>query len=116
MSDDEIKLVTSLAGDKSWSPLWPDDPYAVQEVLTRPHTDSEPYEENAADAGPLYFQVEEITMFLRQFCYWNDLCPKYSELRHWLPILSQKHIKLCDLTPQAWGHIIQTETVRRLTQ
>jgi hypothetical protein len=110
MTDDEIKLVTSLAGDKSWSPLWPDDPYLVKETLGPIETNDD------EERLPLYFQVEEITMFLRQFCYWNDLCPKYSELRHWLPILSQKHIKLCDLTPQAWGHIIQTETVKRLTQ
>ena len=116
MSDDEIKLVTSLAGDKSWSPLWPDDPYETQRALNSHNPNAEPYEENAADAGPLYFQVEEITMFLRHFCYWDDLAPKYNELRHWLPILSQKHIKLCELTPGAWARIIQTETVRRLTQ
>lgn len=111
MTDDEIKLVTSLAGDKSWSPLWPDDPYLVKETLGP----IDP-EESSDDKLPLYFGVEEITMFLRHFCYWNDFCPKYNELRHWLPILSQKHVKLCELTPQAWAHIIQTETVRRLTQ
>jgi hypothetical protein len=118
MSDDEIKLVTSLAGDKSWSPLWPDDPYLTQAGLMRagPEHAPEPWSENAADAGPLYFQVEEITMFLRHFCYWNDLCPKYNELRHWLPILSQRHIKLCELTQPAWLRIIQTETIKRLTQ
>ena len=111
MTDDEIKLVASLAGDKSWSPFWPDDPYLVKETLGPIDT-----EESSDNKLPLYFGVEEITMFLRHFCYWNDFCPKYSELRHWLPILSQKHVKLCELTPQSWAHIIQTETVRRLTQ
>lgn len=111
MTDDEIKLVTSLAGDKSWSPLWPDDPYYVKESLKELDT-----EEKGERTGPMYFHTEEITMFLRHFCYWNDLCPKYNELRHWLPILSQPHIKLCDLTPQAWERIIQTETVKRLNQ
>lgn len=107
MTDDEIKLVTSLAGDKSWSPLWPDDPYETKVVLTR----------NDTDVGcNLYFHIEEITMFLRHFCYWEDLCPKYNELRHWLPILSQKHVRLCELTPQAWANIIQTQTIKRLTQ
>lgn len=114
MSDDEIKLVTSLAGDKSWQPQWPHDPYLVKDAL---YLDKNAYpDERSDDPTPMYFTVEEITMFLRHFCYWNDLCPKYNELRHWLPILSQPHIKLCDLTPQAWERIIETETVKRLNQ
>lgn len=116
MTDDEIKLVTSLAGDKSWSPNWPDDPYAVQEYISRHNPDATPWDENAGDAAHLYFELEEITMFLRHFCYWNDFCPKYNELRHWLPILSQKHVRLCELTPQAWANIIQTQTIKRLNQ
>ena len=116
MTDDEIKLVTSMAGDKSWQPQWPDDPYLTQQALANHDPDAEPWGENAADAAPIHFLIEEITMFLRHFCYWNDLCPKYSELRHWLPILSQQHVKLCELTQEAWLRIIQTQTVKRLAQ
>ena len=116
MTDDEIKLVTSLAGDKSWTPQWPHDPYDTEVSLVRLSADLEPWEENAADASPLYLTLEEATMFLRHFCYWNDLCPQYNELRHWLPILSHKHVILCDLTRSAWARILQTETIKRLTQ
>lgn len=118
MSDDEIKLVTSLAGDKSWQPQWPHDPYLTQSGIMRagPEHAPEPWSEDAADAGPVWLCIEETTEFLRHFCYWNDLSPKYNELRHWLPILSQKHVKLCELTQQAWLRIIETETVKRLNQ
>lgn len=104
MSDDEIKLVTSLAGDKSWQPKWPDDPWDTEAALI------------SLEDQPAYCSIEEITTFLRQFCYWDDLAPKYNELRHWLPILSSDRVKLCELTPQAWARIIETQTVKVLAQ
>jgi hypothetical protein len=114
MSDDEIKLVATLARDPTWSPDWLDDPYLTQTSFQNHKPDAEPWSENAADAADLWFTADEITAFLRYFCYWNDLSPKTIELRHWLGMLSQKHVKLCDLTPEAWGRIIQTETIKRL--
>ena len=115
MTDDEIKLVTSLAGDKSWQPVWPDDPYDTKQVLDRLDP-RHVLDEVGAEPAPVHFLIEDVTMFLRHFCYWDDLAPKYNELRHWLPILSQKHIKLCELTQPAWLRIIETETVKRLTK
>ncbi len=119
MSDDEIKLVATLARDPTWSSESLEDPYLTRSYFEHYNSQAEVPDtrlrwEDAADAADLWLTIDEATGFLRYFCFWQDSTPKATELRYWLGELAQKHVKLCDLTQESWSRIIQTEAIKRL--
>lgn len=112
MTDDEIKLAVTLSGDATWA--CHEDPYSVESDVLRPSKTIDEWDNEASDNVTLWFTLDEVTSFLRFKCRWLDLSPHPQELKRWLPLLAQEHIKLCDLTPDAWGRIIQAQTIQKL--
>lgn len=115
MSDDEIKLIVSLAEDPGYEPGdSTTDTMAVRDWLNRMHAlrlDGDGYLENTC-----WLHLSDTVGFLREVCLWDDRAPNTKVMQSWLAILSQDNVKLCDLTPQAWGRILETETIKRLNQ
>lgn len=117
MTDDEIKLIVSLASDPSWMSTCESDPYMLQGfLLQEPAEVLHPWSENAADAGPKWFTLDEATALIRDCCFWRDSEPRHKELQFWLTALARDHVKLCSLTPSAWGRILETNVVKKLQE
>jgi hypothetical protein len=119
MSDDEIRLALALARDPSYKLGHCFNPYTTLKLLQSDRTPSVDYDMDDVslenESPSLWVHMDDVVGLLRDQVLWADLTPNASKLQEILPLLEQPETKLCDLTPEVWGRILETQTIMKLT-
>jgi hypothetical protein len=123
MSTDEVRLLLAMARDMSYWPTPYTDAHTVATYLKSARVDEVEDEGMLYDLddhegilSAVYFYFDDLIVFLRETCLWQDGTPNMEKYQEWLPILCDPKVTICDLNQETWGRLLATATAQKLTQ
>jgi len=118
MTADEVKLVVSLARDPSYQvPGWVNPLATRQWLLTSQKLIDKcgyDHSEDADDGDCIYLFVEDLVVFLREYCLYDDLSPNHGPLSQWLKLLGSQEVQLAELTSESWGNLLSAKVIQKM--
>jgi len=119
MTADEVKLVVSLARDPSYQvPDWASAVTTRQWLLTALNISGDTYSsyhvEDVHDSDYVYLSIEDLVVFLREYCLYDDLSPNHGPLSQWLKLLGSNAIQLAELTPESWNNLLTAKVIQKM--
>jgi hypothetical protein len=120
MTQEEIKLVVSLARDSNYHlPDWVNALATRQWLLTASKMDviDTTYDtEGVHDSDRVYLFIEDLAAFFREYCLYDDLSPNHGPMTQWLRLLSTPAVELADITPESWSKLLTSKVIQRMNK
>lgn len=119
MSPDEVKLVTSLAMDKSYKVAeWANATSTRQWLLVAmpEKNDDESVNWDTEWGNATVFCLDDVVQFVREYCLYDNSSPNMGTLNLWSKRLLKPYVQLADLTPDTWRNIVQSKVIQKLQQ
>lgn len=116
MTQEEIKLVVSLARDPSYQiPDWASAVTTRQWLLTSQKiVDDCDYAEAVEDVDRILLFIEDLVVFLREYCLYDDLSPNHGPLTQWLRLLGTPAVGLAEITPESWNKLLTSKVIQKM--
>lgn len=117
MTQEEIKLVVSLARDPSYVlPDWVRAVATRQWLLTAVVDNDTDYEvEDVHDIDIVHLFIDDLVSFLREYCLFDDLSPNHGPMSQWLKHLGSRAVQLAELTPESWNKLLTSKLIQRMS-
>jgi hypothetical protein len=117
VTQEEIKLVVSLARDPSYQiPDWANPLATRQWLLTSQKIVNDcDYAEAVEDGDRIFLFIEDLAVFLREYCLYDDLSPNQGPLTQWLRLLGTPAVGLAEITPESWNKLLTSKVIRRMS-
>jgi hypothetical protein len=120
MTSYEVQMVVSLARDPSYVlPDWVSAASTQQWLQTASRMadnvgeDGYPcYQEDPDDCVFLF--VEDLVVFVREYCLYDDLSPNSEPLTRWLRLFSSPFVQMAELTPESWGKVLTSKVIEKM--